>query len=183
MEMKRKNQLTLLTCIFLLSTFGILRGEAKPSGAEDMIVENINIGVILDAGSWQGKIIQNCISMAISDFYTLHAHYRTRIRLHKRDSKGQPLRVLSAGDFSLLKETNLYMNFFSSVTRKGWKQTTNLAQSSNLVGCRSFTCFRMSNLDHSFRQKGKLHINPHRHASISILCAEQLELLMDTYWM
>lgn len=71
-----------------------------------MVVENINIGVILDAGSWQGKIIQNCISMAISDFYTLHAHYRTRIRLHKRDSKGQPLRVLSAA-IDLLKNSKV----------------------------------------------------------------------------
>ncbi|XP_059625215.1 glutamate receptor 1.4-like [Cornus florida] len=47
-------------------------------------------------GSLVGKVVNSCISMAISDFYALNTHYTTRILLHIRDSKGEPLRALSA---------------------------------------------------------------------------------------
>ncbi|KAM0004218.1 putative U11/U12 small nuclear ribonucleoprotein 25kDa protein [Helianthus debilis subsp. tardiflorus] len=33
--------------------------------------------------------------MAISDFYSLNDEYKTRLVLHTRDSKGNPLRALS----------------------------------------------------------------------------------------
>ncbi|KAL5804468.1 hypothetical protein ACOSQ3_031268 [Xanthoceras sorbifolium] len=56
----------------------------------------IHVGVILDMGSWEGKNLQTCISMAISDFYTKHDYYKTRVVLHTRDSKGEPLLALSS---------------------------------------------------------------------------------------
>ncbi|KAL5736282.1 hypothetical protein ACOSQ2_031070 [Xanthoceras sorbifolium] len=58
--------------------------------------EEIHVGVILDMGSWEGKTLQTCISMAISDFYTKHDYYKTRVVLHTRDSKGEPLLALSS---------------------------------------------------------------------------------------
>ncbi|KAL5802814.1 hypothetical protein ACOSQ4_031119 [Xanthoceras sorbifolium] len=58
--------------------------------------EEIHVGVILDMGSWEGKTLQTCISMAISDFYTIHDYYKTRVVLHTRDSKGEPLLALSS---------------------------------------------------------------------------------------
>ncbi|KAI3771386.1 hypothetical protein L6452_02549 [Arctium lappa] len=61
----------------------------------------IDIGIILDMESWIGKSIHMCISMAISDFYALNHSYRTRIVLHTRDSKGDPLKALSAVDHLL----------------------------------------------------------------------------------
>ncbi|KAJ4831559.1 hypothetical protein Tsubulata_040567, partial [Turnera subulata] len=38
--------------------------------------------------SWTGKIGHTSISMAISDFYSKHTHYKTRLVLHTKDSRG-----------------------------------------------------------------------------------------------
>ncbi|KAJ9549019.1 hypothetical protein OSB04_021562 [Centaurea solstitialis] len=62
----------------------------------------VRIGLVLDMESWIGKSIHMCINMAISDFYALNnTTYRTRIVLHTRDSKGDPLKALSAVDHLL----------------------------------------------------------------------------------
>ncbi|KAK6238779.1 hypothetical protein QUC31_004248, partial [Theobroma cacao] len=65
---------------------------------ENEMVNEVHVGVILDMGSLEGKILQRCISMAISDFYSVHDHYKTRLVLHTRDSKGETLNALSAGE-------------------------------------------------------------------------------------
>ncbi|KAK9282348.1 hypothetical protein L1049_005265 [Liquidambar formosana] len=62
----------------------------------DLIWRSIHVGVILNMGSSVGTIGHSCMSMAVSDFYSLHSHYKTRIILHTRDSKGDPLHALSA---------------------------------------------------------------------------------------
>ncbi|CAI9761043.1 unnamed protein product [Fraxinus pennsylvanica] len=67
------------------------------SPSDHYSAEEIGVGVIVDMGSWVGKTIHACISMSISDFYELNGHYRTRIILDARDSRGKPLRALSAG--------------------------------------------------------------------------------------
>lgn len=59
--------------------------------------EDVHVGLILDMESRMGKIVHSCILMAISDFYEVHKNYTTRIMLHVRDSKGEPLNALSAG--------------------------------------------------------------------------------------
>ncbi|PWA65094.1 ionotropic glutamate receptor, metazoa, Periplasmic binding protein-like I [Artemisia annua] len=46
--------------------------------------------------SWTGKSIHSFMTMAISDIYALNINYRTRIVLHTRNSKGDPLQALSA---------------------------------------------------------------------------------------
>ena len=55
------------------------------------------IGVVLDMGSSLGRMANNCISMAVSDFYSINRHYKTRLVLHTRDSMGEPLYALSSG--------------------------------------------------------------------------------------
>ncbi|KAL6331906.1 hypothetical protein AAG906_020254 [Vitis piasezkii] len=54
------------------------------------------VGVILDMGSSLGRMANNCISMAVSDFYSINRHYKTRLILHTRDSMGDPLYALSS---------------------------------------------------------------------------------------
>ncbi|VVA36018.1 PREDICTED: glutamate receptor, partial [Prunus dulcis] len=61
-----------------------------------LVVEEIHVGVILDMKSREGRIVLNCMSAAVSDFYQLHKNYSTRVVLHSRDSKGEPLHALSA---------------------------------------------------------------------------------------
>ncbi|KAL2488375.1 Glutamate receptor 2.2 [Forsythia ovata] len=68
---------------------------AENDSFRNNIIEEIKIGVIVDMGSWMGKTIHSCISMAISDFYESNSHYTTRIVLHARDSRGKSLGVLS----------------------------------------------------------------------------------------
>ncbi|GMQ02704.1 hypothetical protein CsSME_00048809 [Camellia sinensis var. sinensis] len=47
----------------------------------------VKVGVVLDMNTWVGKMGLKCISMALSDFYSSHVHYKTRLELHVRDSK------------------------------------------------------------------------------------------------
>nr|GEU93743.1 extracellular ligand-binding receptor [Tanacetum cinerariifolium] len=63
---------------------------------EDSSYKEIPVGVILDMGSWVGKTVHSCMTMALSDFYTVNSHYKTRIVLHSRDTHGEPLHALSA---------------------------------------------------------------------------------------
>ncbi|XP_024980757.1 glutamate receptor 1.2-like isoform X1 [Cynara cardunculus var. scolymus] len=68
--------------------------------------KEIPVGVILDMGSWVRKTIYGCITMALSDFYTVNSHYQTRIVLHDRDTHGEPLQALSAA-LDLLENTRV----------------------------------------------------------------------------
>ncbi|GMI98608.1 ARABIDOPSIS THALIANA GLUTAMATE RECEPTOR 1.3, glutamate receptor 1.3 [Hibiscus trionum] len=61
----------------------------------DTAIEMIHVGLIIETQSWVGKIVDSCISMAISDFYGRKSHYRTKLVVHTRDSEGDPLLVLS----------------------------------------------------------------------------------------
>ncbi|XP_061998781.1 glutamate receptor 1.4-like [Rosa rugosa] len=60
------------------------------------VVDKVDVGVILDMGSREAKLVLSCISMALSDFYNLHNNYSTRVVLHSRDSHGKALHALSA---------------------------------------------------------------------------------------
>ncbi|PIN19195.1 hypothetical protein CDL12_08122 [Handroanthus impetiginosus] len=57
---------------------------------------NVNVGVIVDVGSWVGKVVRSCIATAVSDFYNQNTGYRTRIALHFRDSRGDSLYSITA---------------------------------------------------------------------------------------
>ncbi|CAL9006175.1 unnamed protein product [Prunus brigantina] len=95
MEFQGKMQTILcLSFVTLFSLLGLLCAEID--GSPNIVVEEVHVGVILDMGSREGKIILSCISTALSDFYHLHNNYSTRVILHTRDSKGKALHALSA---------------------------------------------------------------------------------------
>ncbi|KAK8569954.1 hypothetical protein V6N13_002662 [Hibiscus sabdariffa] len=85
---------------FNLVVNAILFSLVQPSPAnltsiDDTAIEMIHVGLIIDRQSWVGKIVDTCISMAVSDFYDRNSHYRTKLVVHTRDSEGDPLLVLS----------------------------------------------------------------------------------------
>ncbi|XP_034684068.1 glutamate receptor 2.7-like [Vitis riparia] len=47
----------------------------------------VKVGVVLDMDTWLGKMGLSCITVALSDFYASHGHYKTRLVLEIRDSK------------------------------------------------------------------------------------------------
>ncbi|CAI9300860.1 unnamed protein product [Lactuca saligna] len=99
-----------------------ITGKFKPLGDDDeeweaiysrikklkLCVANgvLQVGVILDMDSWVGKVVYSCIAMAISDFYRANPHYTTRITFTTRDTKGEPLLVLSTA-LDLLENTEV----------------------------------------------------------------------------
>ncbi|XVF81322.1 hypothetical protein PTKIN_Ptkin15bG0146800 [Pterospermum kingtungense] len=95
--MKNQTLLLFLICFIFLDTFWIIscRAQISRNGDVDGLEDEVHVGVILDMGSWQGKVIQSCLSMAVSDFCSLHKSYKVRVILHVRDSKGEPFRALS----------------------------------------------------------------------------------------
>ncbi|CAL8120192.1 unnamed protein product [Prunus armeniaca] len=105
MEFQGKKQTILcLSFVTLFSLLGLLCAEID--GSPNIVVEEVHVGVILDMGSREGKIILSCISTALSDFYHLHNNYSTRVILHTRDSKGKALHALSAA-LNLLDENKV----------------------------------------------------------------------------
>ncbi|GJR76708.1 extracellular ligand-binding receptor [Tanacetum coccineum] len=90
MEIKSR-KLTEVFLIIMLICFQICS-----KAQEDSSYKEIPVGVILDMGSWVGKIVHSCMNMALSEFYTVNNHYKTRMVLHSRDTHGEPLHALSA---------------------------------------------------------------------------------------
>ncbi|GLT85191.1 hypothetical protein SLE2022_033870 [Rubroshorea leprosula] len=56
----------------------------------------VNVGVVLDLNEWTGKLGLSCFNMALSDFYSNHSDYRTRLVLNTRDSKGDVVGAAAA---------------------------------------------------------------------------------------
>ncbi|KAF3434899.1 hypothetical protein FNV43_RR21986 [Rhamnella rubrinervis] len=96
-------------------------------GDDIQIKEGVHVGVIVDMSSREGKIVESCIAMAISDFYGIHHNYTTRLLLHTRDSKGQHLHALSAAlellhrfkvEAIIGAETRIEANFLAEIGNK-----------------------------------------------------------------
>ncbi|XP_073318085.1 glutamate receptor 2.8-like [Primulina huaijiensis] len=47
----------------------------------------VHIGLILDVDSEFGSMVDLCIGMAITDFYSDHPNYKTRLKIHTKDAK------------------------------------------------------------------------------------------------
>ncbi|GJT11849.1 hypothetical protein Tco_0858891 [Tanacetum coccineum] len=88
-----------------------LEGDICSKAQEDSSYKEIPVGVILDMGSWVGKIVHSCMNMALSDFYTVNNHYKTRIVIHSRDTHGEPLHALSAGSHTSSCEFAIQLPF------------------------------------------------------------------------
>ncbi|PON58599.1 hypothetical protein TorRG33x02_290840, partial [Trema orientale] len=56
----------------------------------------VGVGVILDFDSRVGEIAKDYISIALSDFYSKHANYQTRLALSVKDSKNDVVLAASA---------------------------------------------------------------------------------------
>ncbi|TXG67882.1 hypothetical protein EZV62_009157 [Acer yangbiense] len=88
MDFKRK-KLNNQAFFFHLMILFILLNPSKPDEEVNNIslssVAQVHVGVIVDMGSWSGKISHSCISMAISDFCALNN--KPRVLLHWMDSK------------------------------------------------------------------------------------------------
>ncbi|TXG55687.1 hypothetical protein EZV62_020943 [Acer yangbiense] len=83
MESKRSNRiifLSFVTLLMMISLVGpVLSAQSFDETHQGMVEEEIHVGVILNMGSRGSKIVHNCISMAISDFYSVHSYYKTRV--------------------------------------------------------------------------------------------------------
>ncbi|KAL7165872.1 hypothetical protein ACSBR2_036692 [Camellia fascicularis] len=55
--------------------------------AQNTTTVQVKVGVVLDMNTWVGKMGLKCISMALSDLYSSHPHFKTRLDPHVRDSK------------------------------------------------------------------------------------------------
>lgn len=92
--MEINSRTSLYLNFILISILVCFQIYSKAEAEADM---EIPVGVILDMGSSSGKTVHRCISMAVSEFYAVNSHYKTRIALHNRDTHGEPLHALSAG--------------------------------------------------------------------------------------
>lgn len=64
----------------LVSAF-ILFFLLKYSCVKQCIAAVIPVGVVLDLNSTVGELAESCIFMAVTNFYEVNAHYRTRLAL------------------------------------------------------------------------------------------------------
>ncbi|KAI6680634.1 hypothetical protein NL676_034515, partial [Syzygium grande] len=56
----------------------------------------IRVGLLHSRSSTAGKVAASCILMALSDFYDVHDHYRTKLWLQFRDQEDDIVDAASA---------------------------------------------------------------------------------------
>ncbi|KAK9911407.1 hypothetical protein M0R45_035319 [Rubus argutus] len=99
MEFRRLRQTIILYFLTICCLIHHLCGDNEKTNNDTnpIIVEDqVHVGVILNMGSREGKIVLRCISMALFDIYLVHNNYSTRVVLYSKDSKGEPMTALSA---------------------------------------------------------------------------------------
>lgn len=72
---------------------------------------DFHVGVILDLDSTDssvGRVGMPSLSMAVTDFYSLHADYKTRLVLHPMDSNGSIVDAAAAGMIELFIFLSIY---------------------------------------------------------------------------
>ncbi|KAF8400397.1 hypothetical protein HHK36_013695 [Tetracentron sinense] len=85
-----------LVYIFLFSlSLWVDSANGRNGSVESKVM--VPVGVVIDLNSTVGKIANISISMALSDFYAAHAHYKTRMVLYTRDSKKDVVGAASTG--------------------------------------------------------------------------------------
>ncbi|KAL5577307.1 hypothetical protein UlMin_019006 [Ulmus minor] len=108
MEIRGKYQMMIILLLVILY-YCIRLGEFCSTEIEGRCEadDEVHVGLIMEMGSMEAKIVESCISLAISDFYELYNHNSTRLVLHTREySKGEALQVLSLA-LDLLNKTNV----------------------------------------------------------------------------
>lgn len=101
--MERFCKILIVLLLFISISFASSQNDdvdgSSSSGHEPV---QIPVGLVLDLGSVEGKIVKTSVSMALSDFYAIHNDYKTRISLSIRNSHGEPLLALALGTYSIL---------------------------------------------------------------------------------
>ncbi|CAI9769540.1 unnamed protein product [Fraxinus pennsylvanica] len=69
-------------------------------------IMSFQVGVVLDLKSPVGRIGQSCLSMALSDFYSVHTNYTTKLVLHLRDSNDSVIDAAAAA-LDLLRDVEV----------------------------------------------------------------------------
>jgi ionotropic glutamate receptor len=69
--------------------------------------EQVNVGVIVDLDTPVGNLSYSSMLKSLSDFYTIHHNYSTRISLHLKDSKSDSVQAASAA-IQLLKNEQVH---------------------------------------------------------------------------
>ncbi|KAL7114812.1 hypothetical protein ACP275_04G145000 [Erythranthe tilingii] len=95
------NNTNLLYLLVYLLTINFRILSTKMAGAQIAV----KVGVVLDMYAY-GNMTFNCISTALSDFYATHDHYKTRLDLITRDSKGDVIGAAAAA-LDLLKNVQV----------------------------------------------------------------------------
>ncbi|KAI7989267.1 Glutamate receptor 2.1 [Camellia lanceoleosa] len=85
-----------------LSILNLPRNSAHFDNVGVSETVQVKVGVVLDMNTWVGKMGLKCISMALSDLYSSHPYFKTRLDLHVRDSKDNVVGA-AAADVELLK--------------------------------------------------------------------------------
>ncbi|XP_062001244.1 glutamate receptor 2.1-like [Rosa rugosa] len=147
-----KNNLILSIFVFFLSSRnGLLMAQNKTIP--------VNVGVVLDLNTQDGKIWLSCIQMAISDFYASHAYYNTRLVLNIRDSKQNVVHAANAA-LDLIKNaqvqailgpvTSMQASFIISLADQAHVPIISFsATSPSLASLRSSYFFRITQNDSS----------------------------------
>ncbi|MCL7042452.1 hypothetical protein MKW94_013010, partial [Papaver nudicaule] len=81
--------------IFLFFCLQLSFVDTQNNGVRNDIAM-FHVGVILDLTSTIGNVIRTCISIAKSNFYKIHPNQNTRVAIHIRDSKGDPITATTA---------------------------------------------------------------------------------------
>ncbi|KAB1205094.1 Glutamate receptor 2.7 [Morella rubra] len=90
---------------FFLFFFVFLSGRISSAEAENTVVP-VNVGVVLDFDTWNGKMGLSCINMALSDFYSSRSYYKTKLVIDARDSKSDVVSAASAA-LQLIKDAEV----------------------------------------------------------------------------
>ncbi|KAF2537399.1 hypothetical protein F2Q70_00006734 [Brassica cretica] len=94
--------------MFSLVMFALLFSTTKSgvTHSNNGVLEEVRVGLVVDLGSVEGKILKTYFTLALSDFYHINSGYRTRVSVLARDSRGDPLLALVAAR-KLLKKARV----------------------------------------------------------------------------
>ncbi|KAM7459658.1 hypothetical protein LguiA_036652 [Lonicera macranthoides] len=67
----------------------------------------VKVGVVLDMDTWLGKIGLSCISMALTDFYASHSHYKTRLLINTRHVPSSDVVAAASAAVDLVKNVEV----------------------------------------------------------------------------
>ncbi|CAG7890800.1 hypothetical protein BRARA_A03780 [Brassica rapa] len=98
-----KNLISLLICFLLFPTI-----KSRVADQNEGVLKEVRlrVGLVVDLGSTEGKILETSFALALSDFYRINNEYRTRVSVLARDSQGDPLLAYAAVT-NLIKNANV----------------------------------------------------------------------------